>query len=107
MLSLENFDATHKQQREADLTVKQEAETLTIQALREAEEQLQDWQLNWDKFNQRAAEPTQTAQVERARMQNLELRIEENKQRLFRINEEAKGINIKDLEQAVEVVLDL
>ncbi len=89
---------------EADLSVKQEAETLTVQALREAEEQLQDWQINWDKFNQRAAEPTQTAQVERARMQNLELRIEENKQRLFRINEEAKEINIKDLEQAVNQI---
>jgi chromosome segregation protein len=86
---------------EADLNLKQEAETLTVQALREAEEQLQDWQINWDHFNQRAAEPTQTAQVERARMQNLEQRIEENKQRLFRINEEAKDINIKDLEQAV------
>ena len=31
---------------EADLTVKQEAETLAVQALREAEEQLQDWQIN-------------------------------------------------------------
>jgi len=71
---------------EADLTVKQEAETLTVQTLREAEEQLQEWQLNWDHFNQRAAEPTQTAQVERARMQNLEKAVNEIETEIAKLN---------------------
>ena len=82
-----------------DLQVKEEAETLAVQALREAEEQLQDWQSTWDEFDQRAAEPTQRAQIERARKENLEQRLEQNKQRLSRLDEEGKDLDVRALER--------
>jgi chromosome segregation protein len=92
---------TETQETEADLRVKEEAETLAVQSLRDAEEQLQAWQSSWDEFNQRAAEPTQRAQVERARMENLEQRLEHNKQRLFRLEDEGKNLDIKALERVL------
>jgi len=86
---------------ETDLAEKLEAEKFAEHALHEAEDNLREWQYTWDDFNQRSAVPTQTAQVERARMQNLEQRLEQSKQRLLRLDEEGKDIDIKALEKAV------
>jgi chromosome segregation protein len=86
---------------ETDLAEKLDAEKFAEQALHEAEDNLREWQYTWDDFNQRSAVPTQTAQVERARMQNLEQRLEQNKQRLLRLDEEGKDIDIKALEKTV------
>jgi len=89
------------QETEADLRLKEEGETLAVQSLRDADEQLQEWQSTWDEFNQRAAEPTQRAQVERTRMENIEQRLEQNKQRLFRLEEQGKDLDVKALEHAL------
>lgn len=86
---------------EAELEAKLQDEKLAEQVLHEAEEQLHEWQYTWDKFNQRSAEPTQRAQIERARMENLEQRLEQNKQRLVRLDEEGKDLDIKVLEKMV------
>lgn len=86
---------------ESELRLNQENETLAEQALREAEEQFQEWQITFDQFNQRAAEPSQRAQVERARMESLEQRLAENKQRLVRLNEEGNEIDVKALEKVL------
>ena len=69
--------------------------------LQEAEAQLQDWQITWDDFNQRAAEPTQRSQVERTKLQNLEQRLEQSQQRLLKLENEARGINVQTLETEV------
>jgi len=92
------------QETEADLRLKKEGETLAVQSLRDADEQLQEWQSTWDEFNQRAAEPTQRAQVERTRIENLEQRLEQNKQRLFRLEEQGKDLDLKALEQALTLL---
>ena len=86
---------------ESELSLNLENETLAELALREAEEQFQDLQISFDQFNQRAAEPSQRAQVERARMESLELRLAENKQRLLRLNDEGNEIDVKDLENVL------
>ncbi len=93
------------QETEADLRLKEEAETLAVQSQREADEHLQDWQSTWDEFNKRAAEPTQRAQVERTRMENIEQRLEQNKQRLLRLEEQGKDLDIKALEQALTLLM--
>jgi len=86
---------------EAQLETKLQDEKLAQQALHEAEEEVQEWQYTWDKFTQRSAAPTQRAQIERARMENLEQRLEQNKKRLVRLDEEGKDIDIKALARMV------
>ncbi|HEC84290.1 MAG TPA: chromosome segregation protein SMC [Thioploca sp.] len=96
--------ATEIAETETESEAKLEAEKLAEQSLHEAEEQLREWQYTWDKFNQRVAEPTQRAQIERARMENLEQRLEENKQRLFRLDEEGKDLDVKALERTLSLL---
>lgn len=86
---------------EADLESKREADSMAKHSLDEAEEQWQDWQYTWDQFNQRAAEPTQQAQVERSRLENIEQRLEQNKQRLVRLDEEGQHIDVKAIGQTL------
>ncbi len=83
------------------LTIKLESETMAEQYLTEAQNQLEEWQYNWDAFNQRSAEPTQRAQIERARTENLEQRLEQSKQRLQRLQQENNSLDIIELEQIV------
>ncbi|MBE9563482.1 MAG: hypothetical protein IMF12_11540, partial [Proteobacteria bacterium] len=78
-----------------------ESETMAEQALHEAQNQLEEWQYNWDAFNQRSAEPTQRAQIERARVENLEQRLEQNKKHLLRLEQENSTLDIVELEQIV------
>ncbi|HHB91592.1 MAG TPA: chromosome segregation protein SMC [Thioploca sp.] len=86
---------------EALLTIKLESEAMAEQSLQESQNQLEEWQYNWDAFNQRSAEPTQRAQIERARTENLEQRLEQNKQRLQRLQQENDNLDIIELEQVV------
>ncbi len=79
---------------EIDLSIKQEMESVAEESLQEAEIQLEAWQQTWDEFNQRAALPTQTAQVERARSQNLEQQLEQTQRRLLRLEEEGRGLDV-------------
>ena len=83
------------------LTTELESETMAEQSLNEAQNQLEEWQYNWDAFNQRSAEPTQRAQIERARTENLEQRLEQSKQRLQRLQQENNSLDIIELEQVV------
>ena len=86
---------------EVSLEKKSQEENLAQQGLHEATEQLQDWQITWDKFNQRAALPTQQAQIEKARVENLEQRLEDYKKRLARLDAESQEFDIDNLEQMV------
>ena len=90
---------TDLQESETDLHAIVEIETETLHSFRETEAQVQEWQYTYDAFNQRAAEPTQRAQVKRAHIENIEHRLEQNKQRLCRLEDEKKDIDIKTLMQ--------
>jgi chromosome segregation protein len=54
----------------------------------QAEQTMQAWQAEWEQFNQRAAEPAQTAQVERTRINHLEQQDSQLQRRLQRFDEE-------------------
>ncbi len=62
-------------------------------ALRNAEDALQDWQQEWVAFNQRAEAPRQTAEVEQSRIQQLENSVGRALQRKQNLKEELKLLN--------------
>lgn len=61
-----------------------------------AETSIRNWQLIWEDFNQRAAKPTQSAQVERTRQQQLERQQQQLRQRCTRLEEETRGLSGND-----------
>ena len=56
-----------------------------------AEESLAEWQLSWNSLQTKLAEPAQQAQVERARMEQLENQLQQTSSRLLKLNSD-KGI---------------
>lgn len=57
----------------------------------DAESKLLEWQSAWNSFQERLAEPAQQAQVERARMEQLENQLQQISTRLLKLNTD-KGI---------------
>lgn len=66
--------------------------SLTEERLVEAEDQLNDWQEHWHTLQQRIADPTRQAQVEKARMEQLERQLSQTNQRLERLHQEASNL---------------
>ncbi|MEW8297005.1 MAG: chromosome segregation protein SMC [Candidatus Thiodiazotropha sp.] len=84
---LQELDASLRQEQpELDQARGQEAQL--SQALHDAEQAIQAWQQEWEEFNQKAAEPAQTAQVERTRINHLEQQGGNLERRLQRLDEE-------------------
>jgi chromosome segregation protein len=73
---------------EPQLEQAREEEQRLAEALTQAEQAMQAWQLEWEQFNQQAAEPAQTAQVERTRINHLEQQGGQLERRLQRFDEE-------------------
>jgi chromosome segregation protein len=76
------------------------------EAVAEAQRALDDWQTDWEAFNREAAEPLQTAQVERARIEQLERRGQELQSRSERLQRERDGIALDMLERELEELQD-
>jgi len=74
---LEELEPLLEEQR---FMLEESSETLT-----QAEEELSIWQQAWNSMQQRLAEPTQQAQVERARMEQLEGQLQHISSRLMRL----------------------
>lgn len=66
--------------------------------LQEAEDHMQNWQQSWDQFNQRAAEPKQTAEVQQSRIQYLEQVQTRLLQRKEKIDQETSELNVSQQE---------
>ena len=90
------------EESEPELELRREAQQGANSALQEAEQAMHEWQTAWEDYNRRAAEPSQTAQVERTRMEQLERHITQLQQRLQRINEEKQKLVGDDLERELE-----
>lgn len=69
------------------------AETESAEAHHEAEQTLQEWQLHWDEFNQKAEEPRQVAEVEQSRIQQLERIVERGLERKKLLESEQEELN--------------
>ncbi len=83
--------------REAVLSEKTVAATY-----HQAEEALQTWQTQWDQFNHRSAQMTQTAQVEQTRITHLEQRLGSIKQRQVQLEQEQAQINFASLDEEIK-----
>ena len=89
-------------EQEPVLVERRERAAVSSRVLEEAESAMQQWQAEWEAFNRRAAEPQQTAQVERTRIDHLERQFGQLDQRLARIEEEKGRLDSSGLEAAIE-----
>lgn len=67
----------------------------------QAEQAMQNWQQVWDEINQRYSAESQKAQVERSRMEQLERNVEQQKQRLQKIDVEKQALRGENLEEQI------
>jgi len=80
----------------------QETREQGVATLNEAEQSMTQWQGQWEEFNRRAAEPSQQAQVERAKMEAHERQIGQIEQRLDRLAEERNRLEGSDQDIELE-----
>jgi chromosome segregation protein len=80
------------EQAEPELNEAQQAEQLSGSTLAQAEQVVHIWQADWETFNQRATQPVQTAQIQRARMQHLEEQLHQFELRSARLLDEQKTL---------------
>ena len=71
------------------------------EALDRAEQAMQAWQTEWDGFNTRTNETSQTAQVERTRIDHLERQLDQLNQRLQRNRQEQAQLDSATLESEI------
>jgi chromosome segregation protein len=76
--------------------------TLAEERLFDAEEQLNDWQEQWQDLQQRIADPTRQAQVEKTRMDQLELQLSHQQQRMERLQRDASNLSTQQFVDDVQ-----
>jgi len=81
------------------------ADEVSGDAAAEAEQRMHDWQLDWDRYSQVAAEPQRRAEVEQSRIQHLEKSIRVLDDRIERFGMELKSLSAGPLAQEVEGLL--
>ena len=86
---------------EPEFEMSKETEQLSAQSLAQQESTMQNWQLRWDEFNQNAQEPSQTAQVERARINQLEQNISNQERRVEKLQDELQHFSSQHLEESI------
>ncbi len=79
-----------------------EVEHVVAERLAEAELSMQTWQGDWEQFNRQAAEPAQTAQVERTRINHLEDKGRNLQIRLEKFNEELARLSDPQLQREIQ-----
>ncbi len=78
-----------------------ENESVSGRLLMQAEEQMQQWQLRWDEFNQQAAEASQQSEVEQSRIYHLEESIQRLDERLIALQEENQALSEINLAEKI------
>ncbi len=86
-------------QREPELEQARAAEEQSSEALAAAEQTMQAWQQEWEAFNHRYNEPAQNAQLERARLHDLERQAAQLEKRIERLGQERETLD-PDAEQS-------
>jgi len=81
-----------------------EVEQESAARLADAEQAMQAWQNEWEQFNHQAAEPAQTAQVERTRINHLDDKSNQTQRRLERFTEELERLNDPQLTESIQTL---
>jgi chromosome segregation protein len=89
---------------EPALAAAERAHHEAVEGARAAESALRAAEARWEDLNRHAAEPAQTAQLERARINHLEQRMEQDRARLRRLGEELGRLTGDELEGQVEAL---
>lgn len=77
------------------------AEQSSSELLAQAEQDLTQWQLDWDVFNQSAEEPRQVAEVEQSRIQQLESIVERGLERKRKLEDENRSLTEGPVDNSV------
>ena len=77
-----------------ELSLLQELEEASAEALVQAEEAMHAWQHRWDEFNQHAAEPRQQAEVQQSRIRHVEQVLQRVQARTRQLEEEKQGLAV-------------
>ncbi|MDP2128916.1 MAG: chromosome segregation protein SMC [Pseudohongiella sp.] len=85
-----------------DLEMAEHTQEESAVRLEEAEEQMQNWQQQWDEFSRRSEEPRQTAEVEQSRIQQLEKIVERGIERRGRLREERAALGENPEQDVIE-----
>ncbi|MCU7834815.1 MAG: chromosome segregation protein SMC [gamma proteobacterium symbiont of Taylorina sp.] len=73
----------------------------SAQILQNFEASMQDWQLRWDEFNQQAQEPTQTAQIERSKISQLEQNVSRQEGKIEKLQDELQQFSTISLDESL------
>jgi chromosome segregation protein len=90
------------EQNEPLLANAREVEAQSSEQLAQAEDAMRQWQKDWETFNENAAIPAQTAEVERTRLNHLDERIIQHQQQLEKLNGEKQGLQYTNLQTEVD-----
>ncbi len=74
--------------------------------LGDAEQAMHAWQEEWNEFNQRSADSSQSAQVERTRIDHLERHIQQLEERLQRMDQEQQNLDNSTLESEIDQLIN-
>ena len=78
-----------------------ELEEQSAQILSDSEISMHDWQMRWDEFNQKAQEPSQTAQIERTKISSLEQNILNQERRIEKLQDERNQFSTTHLDESL------
>ncbi len=78
-----------------------ELEEQSAAMLLEYESAMQDWQMRWDEFNQQAQEPSQTAQIERTKISQMEQNILNQQRRIEKLQDELSHFSTRQIEESL------
>ncbi len=92
------------EQIEPDFEQASELEEQSSQMLAEYEHAMQDWQMRWDEFNQQSQEPSQTAQIERTKISQIEQTISHQEQRIEKLQDELSHSSTSHLEESLQTL---
>ena len=73
----------------------------SAEKFQQAEQEMHNWQLTWDEINQRYSAESQKAQIERSKTEQLERHVEQQKQRLQKIDVEKQALRGENLEEQI------
>jgi chromosome segregation protein len=91
---------------EPELGAARERAEQSTAVLHEAEQAMHAWQAEWNEFTQRSADSSQSAQVERTRIDHLERHMQQLEQRLQRMDQEQQNLDNSALESEVDQLIN-
>ena len=95
---------SYLEENEPRLAQARETESVSAQQLADAEEAMRQWQHDFEVFNENAAQPAKTVEVERTRINHLEEQIAKEKQRIEKLQIEKQNFSYDAITQDLDAL---